>query len=69
MPIYEYLCTKCRTEFELRRPFSEADKAAVCPKCSSQTQKLISGFASKTGSYVQAPAEPFRKRITEDTKK
>ena len=69
MPIYEYFCTKCGTEFELMRPFSEADKPGLCPKCGSQAQKLVSGFGSKTGSYIQAPAEPFRKGITESLDK
>lgn len=61
MPIYEYHCTKCKTEFELIRPISEADKAAACPKCNSQAEKLVSGFGSKTGSYIQVPTKPFRK--------
>lgn len=65
MPIYEYLCTKCRTEFELRRSFSEVDKPARCPKCNSKAQKLVSGFASKTGSSIQPPGKPFRKAVAE----
>ncbi|MFC1999702.1 zinc ribbon domain-containing protein [Chloroflexota bacterium] len=64
MPIYEYLCPKCNVEFELRRPFSEADKSASCPNCNSKAQKLVSGFASKTGSYIQASGKPFRTRTT-----
>ena len=63
MPIYEYICTQCKTEFELMRPFSEADKPAVCPKCNSEAQKLVSGFASKVGFHIQTPAKPLRKRI------
>ena len=66
MPIYEYLCTKCGTEFELRRPFSEADKLATCPKCNSEAQKMLSNFASKTGSYLQSPSKPFRKGTAEN---
>lgn len=69
MPIYEYFCTKCGTEFELMRPFSEADKPGVCPKCNSRAQKSVSGFASKTGSYIQPPAEPFGKGIAESVEK
>ncbi len=68
MPIYEYACSKCNTEFELMRPFSEADKLAACPKCNSEAQKVVSGFACKTGSYLQASPEPFRKGITEKVK-
>ncbi len=60
MAVYEYLCPKCRREFELMRPISEADKPARCPKCGSKALKLISGFASKTGDSIQAPGKPFR---------
>ncbi len=65
MPIYEYLCTVCGTEFELMRSFGEASKPARCPKCNLKAQKLISGFACKTGSSIQVSPKPFRKSITE----
>ena len=64
MPIYEYVCLRCKTEFEVMRPFSEADKPVICPQCNSEAQKQIANFASKTGSYLQSPARPFRKRAT-----
>jgi putative FmdB family regulatory protein len=63
MAVYEYLCPKCRKEFELMRPMSEGDRPARCPKCGSKSLKLISGFASKTGDSVQSPAKPFRKQM------
>ena len=66
MPIYEYLCPKCKTEFELMRPFSEADKPAICPKCNSVAPKQITNFASKTGSYLQSPAKPFGRGTPEN---
>lgn len=62
MAVYEYLCPRCRREFELMRPISEADKPAKCPKCGSKALKLISGFASKTGDSIQPPDKPFRAR-------
>jgi putative FmdB family regulatory protein len=62
MAVYEYLCPKCRKEFELMRPMSEAEKPAKCPKCGSKAQKLISGFGAKTGNSIQAAGEVFRKR-------
>lgn len=61
MAVYEYQCPKCRKEFELMRPISEAERPARCPKCGSKAVKLISGFASKTGDSIQAPGKPFRK--------
>ena len=71
MPIYEYICNKCKTEFELLRHFSEADKPVVCPKCNTEAQKLVSGFASKVGFYIRAPAKPLgkSKKADEDLKR
>jgi putative FmdB family regulatory protein len=63
MAVYEYFCPKCRKAFELMRPMSQADKATKCPKCGSKAQKLVSGFASKTGNSIQPPGEPFRKGV------
>ena len=63
MPIYEFICSKCKTQFELRLSFSDFDKLAECPKCSSSSQRLISSFACKTGGNIQAAEQPFR-RIT-----
>jgi putative FmdB family regulatory protein len=62
MAIYEYLCTKCRNEFELMRPIGEAEKPARCPRCGSEAQKLMSGLGSKTGDSIQPAGEPFSKR-------
>jgi putative FmdB family regulatory protein len=62
MALYEYLCPKCRNQFELMRPMSEAEKPAKCPKCGSKAQKLISGFGSSTGDSIQPAGEPFSKR-------
>ena len=37
MPIYEYVCQKCKRGFELVRRIKEnGRKAATCPKCSSR---------------------------------
>ncbi|MBM4463849.1 MAG: zinc ribbon domain-containing protein [Chloroflexi bacterium] len=63
MAIYEYVCPKCKVEFEVMRPMSEASKVAVCPRCGSEGQRLLSGFASKTGSYVQSPGKSFRQPL------
>ena len=61
MPIYEYYCTNCKMQFELVCTFSKSSKAAKCPRCKKVTQKLISNFASKTGSNLQPPEGTFRK--------
>ena len=62
MPVYDYLCPKCRNHFELMRPMSEAEKPAGCPKCGSEAQKLISGFSSETGDSTQPGGEPLTRR-------
>jgi putative FmdB family regulatory protein len=64
MAVYEYLCPKCRKEFELMRPMSEAEKPARCPECGAKVLKLISGVASKTGDSIQSPGKPFRKGVS-----
>ena len=48
MPMYEYRCTNCKYEFELRQKFSD-QPANQCPQCGSAVEKLISsaGFALK----------------------
>jgi putative FmdB family regulatory protein len=60
MPIYEYRCTKCGNEFELKRPFSEVHAPAFCPRCGTSSEKLISGFGSQVGYYIRATRTTFR---------
>jgi putative FmdB family regulatory protein len=50
MPIYEYQCHDCGTEFEKMVRFAEAGQDQTCPSCQSQnTKKKISVFASLGG--------------------
>ena len=62
MPIYEYSCPECGNQFELMRPFSDADEPAACPRCGAAGQKLMSLFGSTVDKYtLKVPAkEPFR---------
>ena len=47
MPLYEYRCKDCGTEFEKRLSFSEADQLPACPECASaHTQKKLSRVMS-----------------------
>lgn len=68
MPIYEYKCSKCGTDFELMRSFSEMGKPAYCPKCKGKGERLLSVFASTADSSIKVPdREPFRKKLKKQT--
>lgn len=46
MPLYEYHCSTCGTDFTLLRPMAEAAAAATCTSCgSTETERLISACA------------------------
>ena len=54
MAVYEYRCRTCDDLFELRRPMSESDTLAECPQGHADTVRLLSVFASSSGSDVPA---------------
>ena len=48
MPIYEYICENCGTDFEKMMRFDQSDQMPACPKCTSiETRKRLSLFSSK----------------------
>jgi len=68
MPIYQYCCSKCNTNFELRQGFDD-DSVAACPKCKGEANRRFipvpiifkgSGFYvtdSRKPSEAQLPAK------------
>ena len=52
MPMYEYRCTSCEGQFELRQKFSDPP-ATTCPSCGGPVEKMISqaAFALKGGGW------------------
>ena len=52
MPVYEYQCSKCNNQFELRQKFSDPP-ATECPECGGEVKKMISSaaFALKGGGW------------------
>ena len=44
MPIYQYECVNCSSEFELRRGFSD-EVMVCCPQCGGSTRRLFSPVA------------------------
>jgi putative FmdB family regulatory protein len=64
MPIYEYVCRSCRTQFErLIRPTGTAEPEVVtCPSCSgSDLERLLSMFAVNSEGTQQAHLRQARK--------
>ena len=54
MPIYEYKCENCSTQFELKHGFNDG-LMACCPKCSGKTRRLFSPVAvifKGSGFYI-----------------
>ncbi|MGD1997009.1 MAG: zinc ribbon domain-containing protein, partial [Anaerolineae bacterium] len=50
MPLYEYLCADCETQFDALRSMAEADDPIACPDCGSkQTARTISLFSAIGG--------------------
>ncbi len=48
MAVYEFICRKCGTEFEVTCHMDERDARAVCPNCGSHEvdQRLSAAFSS-----------------------
>ena len=67
MPIYEYFCPQCKNVFDLRLSFNDINCTAVCPKCYSSVERLISSFACKTGGNIQAAEKPFRGNMFQES--
>lgn len=57
MPIYEYYCPDCSTEFEKLVRLSEANIIPDCPECGEKhAQKKLSAFATSGGSPSRSVA-------------
>lgn len=66
MPIFEYKCRKCGTQFE-HLVIPTTTEAAACPKCKSkgkQLEEVISMFATKS-DHVTAN---HMKRVKKESK-
>jgi len=75
MPIYQYACSKCNTNFELRQGFND-DSVAACPKCKGEAKRRFvpvpiifkgSGFYV-TDSRKPSDAQQLPARVPETTK-
>ena len=51
MPLYEYKCRHCESEFELLRRFSDSDDDVTCPVCGErEVERLISASSCNTNA-------------------
>ncbi len=66
MPIYEYICNKCKITFSLLQRMGSSEKDTTCPKCGSkEVKKKFSLFSSSTSRSSAEPspsAPPFSGR-------
>ncbi len=60
MPMFEYRCGDCGTDFEELVLSRSAESSVTCPNCGSgEVQKKISSFSGKMGgSGESAPSAP-----------
>jgi putative FmdB family regulatory protein len=57
MPIYEYICDECQTEFE--KLVLNKQQEIACPKCASKKATIqLSVFATSNGSANGSSAKP-----------
>jgi putative FmdB family regulatory protein len=57
MPIYEYVCQKCKKKFELMRPFSRSAENAKCPVCQNQADRIMSACVSMSDDASGVPKQ------------
>ncbi|MDY7104044.1 MAG: zinc ribbon domain-containing protein [Actinomycetota bacterium] len=53
MPAYEYRCTTCDAQFELRRPMAESDAPTTCPD-GHRARRIVSAFATVGASSAMS---------------
>ncbi len=57
MPIFEYRCNDCTTDFEVLQRTSDVDTSTECPRCGAEnTIKRFSTFAT-SGSQKETASD------------
>lgn len=57
MAVYEYICSNCKKQFEVRRSIHESNKVTACPSCGKQAQKMVSVFSAKIPEIMDIQGE------------
>ncbi|MEL7562002.1 zinc ribbon domain-containing protein [Dehalogenimonas sp. 4OHTPN] len=61
MPLYDYICQKCKNKFEMLRKFSDSSPVA-CPKCAStEVTRKPATFITGGDKHKQHPHWPFER--------
>jgi len=61
MPIYEYTCKVCLSEFEKLQPVNKMEIEQPCPDCGGASARQLSvftSFVSENGGKMSAIASP-----------
>lgn len=57
MPVYEYRCLSCNTQFERLGLISERENGVSCPECGGkQAERLLSRFAASASANGGEPS-------------
>jgi putative FmdB family regulatory protein len=60
MPIYEYWCSHCRSQFDKLRTISSNDAEVKCPTCGSNVKRMLSMVAPIGKSSISEDYSPVR---------
>jgi len=60
MPEYEYTCTECGRQFEVRKPISQAAEDEQCPSCGGETKRKWSATNISSSSCGTSYGAPVR---------
>ncbi len=59
MPLYEYICSDCRTKFDTLRSISNADAPIACQDCQSEnTSRMLSLFFAHSDGRTITQSAP-----------
>ena len=60
MPVYEYFCRTCNSQYEKLRPIREAEEPATCPSCDEQNSvRTLSVFIVHGGEGRSLSRESY----------
>lgn len=65
MPVYEYLCEGCGTDFSALRPMAQSSLPHACPRCGGEAQRALlspPAYAGMSAADRQAHAVNERAR-------